>query len=198
MAYSKYNSKLEVNENNWVVSLINTKTGIEGALGGHAKIVVEGVKRRSFALLDTEPYIAEFHIAEANYIREETWIPQCFRNTKCDYAIYYSEKLAYDRIDKQYAKLWARSVGGISPQTAEIMIQNIKAEFNDTTARDRASGRFQYAGNWCFYNYNGGHNCTTWAEEKLNLIGLGCYLITDSSKASPSLHVSSRNSCVLL
>lgn len=75
----------------------------------------------------------------------------------------------------------------MSPHDCEKMIQNIKEEQRQILA-NQISPDFQYAGKWCFYSYDQGHNCTTWAEEKLDIIGLGQWKISDSSKAMPSMH----------
>ena len=42
---SKVDSNLRFTENLWIISLINTKSGTGGVLGGHAKIIVEGIIR---------------------------------------------------------------------------------------------------------------------------------------------------------
>lgn len=59
MPYSKFNNDLEFNFNEWVVSLINTKTGVSSIWGGHAKIVIEGVKSKGEGLFETELFVGE-------------------------------------------------------------------------------------------------------------------------------------------
>jgi len=188
---SKYDSNLEFDENEWVVSLINTKSGISSIYGGHAKIVVEGLKRSN--TLIKELFVAEYHIMEAERMPEETWIPQALRNTQCKYAVLFKEDNKYNRTNQQYAETQSRSHGGIKPADAMKMIQDIKQEKQNIDSGQIAPD-FQYAGEWCLYSYQGGHNCTTWAEKKLDIIGAGRHLITDSSKAAPYLHVNSGNS----
>jgi len=199
MPYSKYNSELEFNENAWVVSLINTKSGPSGVLGGHAKIVVEGVNRIRVSnsnssqtdMFATEKFIGEYHIMDSGQLAEDqwnTWVPQVFRNTKSNYLVTYKESKEYSLSDEKLAGVPARSRGGLNPQEVMKMIQNIKQEQSDVNQGVNPAN-FQYAGQWCWYSYKGGHNCTTWAEEKLNIIGIGKSLVTDSSKASPFLHI---------
>lgn len=192
MSYSKYDNELTFTETEWVVSLINTKKGISSIFGGHAKIVVEGLIRKSgsqFPVL----FLGEYHIMEAERVPEETWIPQCFRNTQCKYLVLFKEVNKYSRKDEEYAEIQSRSHGGIVPQEAFKMIKSIK----DQQAAIKLgfdSPDFQYAGKWCFYGLNDAHNCTTWAEEKLDMIGIGKHLITDSTKAMPFLHVNAPDS----
>jgi hypothetical protein len=52
--------------------------------------------------------------------------------------------------------------------------------------------KYQKAGahRWTVWGGNGGHNCLTYAEEKLALAGAGNgVMLTDSSKASTQIHV---------
>jgi hypothetical protein len=199
MPYSVYNNDFSFNEQEWVVTLINTKTGIEGVFGGHAKIVVEGIRRRGSSLYDTELFIGEYHIMEAEGMAAETWIPQALRNTHSRYVVLWREENQYSRSEEQCQSIQARSHGALVPSEVMKMIDDIKQEqFNIEIGEN--IGNFQYAGEWCIYSYKGGHNCISWAEEKLNIIGIGKYLITDSSKASPFLHVNSANmsSCGIL
>jgi hypothetical protein len=205
MPYSKYNDQLEFSEDEWVVSLINTKSDYSGVLGGHAKIVVEGVRRVPISgqtgMFATEKFIGEYHIMDSGQVQEEQWntwvpevlrnrVPQVLMNTKSTYLVAYKETNEYFLSDDKLKAVQSRSRGGLKQQEVMKMIQNIKQEQQDVN-EGRNSANFQYAGNWCWSNYKGGHNCTTWAEEKLNIIGIGQYLVTDSSKASPYLHVNS-------
>jgi len=205
MPYSKFNNDLEFNEDEWVISLINTKTGIGSVFGGHAKIVVEGVKTSSEpGMFSSKLFIGEYHIMEANRLPTATWIPQVLRNTQCNYAVIVTEREDYSaKKEQQYSEASARSVGGITPQQAQTMIDVIKAEKGDIDA-GRTTPIFQYAGRWCAYGTNNADNCTSWAEQQLNIIGIGKHLITDSSKSAPFLHVNSAEtldsgtSCLIL
>ena len=70
------------------------------------------------------------------------------------------------------------------------MITAIKREQRQISA-GQVDPNFQYAGMWCWYAYQGGHNCASWAEEKLGLAGVGSgYSVFDSSKTgSPAFCV---------
>ena len=197
MLYSKF-SDLEFDENQWVVSLINTKTGFSSIWSGHAKIVVEGIKKKTdnnTNLFATELFIAEYHIMEAERMPEYTWLPQVCRNTKCKFMVLCKEENHYnDRQEQQYHEVQSRSVGALDPAKVMKMIAAIKKEKNEIDTGQIVSN-FQYAGKWCFYGEENAHNCTTWAEEKLDIIGIGKYLITDNSKAAPYLHTSSSWKC---
>lgn len=201
MPYSVYNDELEFSEHEWVVSLINTKKGLDGMLGGHAKIVVEGIRRNASDLFATELFIAEYHIMEAEAIPIESWIPQALRNTHCRYIVAWREENRYTREREQYRAIQARSCGALVPSEVMRMIENIKQEQHDITTGEKIPN-FQYAGEFCFYSYKGGHNCTTWVEEKLRMIGADEFLFTDIFKASPSSHTSSSagssSSCKIL
>lgn len=191
MPNSKLNTSLEFNEKKWVVSLVNTTYGVKGLYGGHAKIIVEGItKKDPITQFGRELFIAEYHIMEANRIPSENWIPQCFRNTKCNYLVILKEENNYnDRQDVQYSEVSSKS-WHVTPASVRKMIENIKQE-KESIENSQKEADFQYAGNWCFYSYKGGHNCTTWAEEKLAIAGIGNnFIITDSSKAVPQVHVS--------
>jgi hypothetical protein len=201
---SKYEKNFTISEKEWVISLINTGSGVKGFFGGHAKIVVEGLKKNNnngrTNLFNSEPFIAEYHIMEAERIHEEAWVPQALRNTQCKYVVLFKEDNKYRRDDSDYTNTQARSHGAIPPEKVMKMIENIKQEAANIDERFLKPD-FQYAGKWCFYSYEGGHNCTTWAEEKLDIVGIGKHLITDSSKAMPSLHATSSASsyiCKLL
>lgn len=91
--------------------------------------------------------------------------------------------------EEQYAEATSKS-WFVTPDAAMVMIHDILDEKHgggDYMAQEK---NFQYAGMWCFYSYRGGHNCTTWAEEKLGKAGVGNGIILmDSSKAMPSAHV---------
>lgn len=191
MTYSKYDSELTYNEAEWVVTLVNTKKGLSSIWGGHAKIIVEGLINKGGLL--SELFIGEYHIMEAERIPEETWIPQCFRNTQCKYLVLYKEENQYTRQDEEYAEIQSRSHGGIPALEVKKMIANIKEEQGNINT-GVISPDFQYAGKWCVYGLDDAHNCTTWSEEKLNIIGLGKHFITDSTKAMPFVHVNAPTS----
>lgn len=200
MPYSKF-SKHEYDENQWVVSLINTQPGITNSCGGHVRIVIEGLKKRDSHLFATELFVGEYHIMEAESPLNAGFIPQAFRNTKCKYIIAITERNNYSAgKEQQYSQASARSMGGITPEEAMKIIQAIKKEHADIENKEIESN-YQYAGRWCYYSHNNGDNCVSWAEEKLNIIGIGKHLSTDSIKAVPSLHVDSldeRSSCRIL
>lgn len=186
MTYSKYDTELSYDENEWVVSLINTKKGLSSVYGGHAKIVIEGIKKNEKQF--PELFIGEYHIMEAEKIPEETWIPQVFRNTQCKYLVLFKEGKKYDKEHEHYTEIQKRSCGGVAPLDVMKMIKAIKEEQRNIN-EGTVSHDFQYAGKWCAYGLAGAHNCTTWAEEKLGIIGLERHLIADSTKAAPFLHV---------
>lgn len=187
---SVVNNKVEFDERNWAVSLINTGKGINSIFGGHAKIIVEGLKKN--LTINPELFVGEYHIMEAEVFVEENWIPQSCRNTKCKYAVLITERHEYkEGKEEQYSKSTSITYL-VQRNKVQQMIQNIKNEQMNNNPKE-----FQYAGNWCFYNYQGGHNCTTWAEEKLGLAGVHSSsnsLSSDSIKACPSSHVGSSGS----
>ncbi len=188
MPMSKYDDRYEFNERKWVVTLINTKKGIEGVFGGHAKIVVEGVQAaRNGSPVGSQLFFGEYHIMEAEHVLKESWIPQAFRNTKCAYSVIFREPHNYDLPDEKYAEISSKSWIA-SANLAREMITNIKNEECEINTGKKIS-KFQYAGNYCLYSYKGGHNCTSWAEEKLALVEVGNgFLPADSSKSMPWIH----------
>lgn len=190
--YSKLNPDLEYDLDNWVVSFVNTGSSTDIFYGncGHAKIVVEGLKlvHNKEGKLEKTLFVGEYHIVEAEHVPVKTLIPQVFRNTKCNYLVAFTERDYYNpRQEEQYSKVQTRSAGGIDSTEVNKMINAIKQEKTDIANGD-VLPNFQYFGKKSLCGNGDAHNCTTWAEEKLNLIGLGKTLLTDSSKASPSLH----------
>lgn len=203
---------------------INTKQkSMEcGVLSGHVKIVVEGAKQNP-TLFDTEYFMTEYHIMEANAaeekgiidrgvieqddgvaphgLRNETWIPQCFRNTKSQYIILINENPTYTEKQKEIVakSIFTRSFYR-SPAYIKKMTDAIEKERKEIESGEKISN-FQYFGNWTVFNYNGGHNCATWASEKLDLAGIKDFKFTDYLMAPPSSHTSSSSSsssCLIL
>jgi hypothetical protein len=197
MPYSKYNRTLVFDEKQSVISLINTKKGISGVFGGHVKIVVESIQRSGPELISgNELFVGEYHIMEAERIPDGSWVPQALRNTKCKYTIGIVESNQYTLDDSKYDEV--KSVSWIAPRSeTHQMIKAIKEEKGAIDMR-QIDSQFQYAGQWCFYSYQGGHNCTTWAEEKLAIARVGNGILwTDSSKAMPAIHVG-MGKCIIL
>jgi hypothetical protein len=188
--YSYYDKELKFDEDTWVVSLINTKKGVSSIWGGHAKIVVEGLKKNS--TLYPELFVGEYHIMEAELVPQQTWIPQALRNTQCKYLVLALEKKEYGRTAEDCAEIQSRSCGGMGAKEVMKMIKNIKEE-KKSIDHGEISPDFQYAGISCVYGLNGAHNCTTWAEAKLDIIGIGKHFMMDSTKAAPFIHVNSGN-----
>ena len=140
MPLSKFDSKREFNENKWVITLINTKTELEGLWGGHAKIVVEGVKKnQSGRHFDTELFIAEYHIMEAERVPQESWIPQMLRNTKCKYSVLMKEGNEYnERQEQQYSEVRSQS-WDTTPGAVTDMINDIKEEQRQVLTGEKES-----------------------------------------------------------
>ena len=196
MPQSVYNKRFDFNLEKWVVTLINTKKGTGGVIGGHAKIVVEGVIREENSM-NTKLFVGEYHIMEAGEGLGESCVPQALRNSQGNFGVFFTETDKYALADEKYAEVSSRS-GYALPDDVKKMILNIKNE-RDKIESGEKDAKFQYAGNKCFYSYNGGHNCTSWAEEKLKIVGLEKELLFDYIKAAPSSHTtsSSQNSCVI-
>jgi hypothetical protein len=292
MPNSKVDARYDFNPEKWVISLINTKGGTGGLIGGHAKIIVEGQRQRLVQgqfQPAPELCIAEFHIYDAGgaVAMGDSQIPQFLRNTQSNYAVLtsmrYEAKMrttdeweAIETLDagdlllrqaehgleykvlsdstvytgvihdadlnpdyapgtmiqmiqdnglepmkwallavtatrghtqptdeddvfktiyktekeRQYVDSSSRS-WHVTPDAAITMIRDILDEKHGRGHYEGLAKPFQYAGMWCMYSYRGGHNCTTWAEEKLEKAGIGSgVILTDSSKAMPQVHVS--------
>lgn len=211
MPQSKVNPTFEFNESKWVVSLINTGD----KLGGHAKIIVEGITTESIKKTENHTFfskdnnsnlfVAEYHIMEALEANEQfqenpkySHIPQFLKNTQCKYVIRWTERDYYkEDKGKQYSQSHSQS-WYTPPEAVWAMIKDIKEESQRCDNREQ-DAEFQYAGKWCLYSYNGGHNCTTWAEEKLAIAGVGNGIIKlDSIKAIPEVHVSNWKGCTII
>jgi hypothetical protein len=190
---SKVNEEFNFNVQKWVVSLINTKKGCHGVVGGHAKIIVEGLKEEKGDdfFKKEELFIAEYHIMEANAegVSENHWIKQTMINTKCDYVVLFSERNEYtEGQEKQYEESGSNS-WYVSPKNVNDMIKAIKQESIDING-GITEARFEYFGKWSYFG-DGGYNCVTWAEDKLAIAGIGNgKMLLDSSKGVPSLHTS--------
>lgn len=128
--------------------------------------------------------------ASVNHIIESAWaITQPLRNTKGKYMVIVKEENDYnDRQKEQYPECSSKS-WRVSRQAVQPMIDAVKTE-HERIASGEISPDFQYAGYWCWYSFEYGHNCTTWAEEKLALAGVGSgKKFLDSIKATPTDHV---------
>ncbi len=194
MRRSVIDNKSEINPNKWVLSVINTKQGTGGAVSGHVKIIVEGA-RTNPTLFNTEFFTTEYHIMEAkDAIAEETWIPQCFRNTKSEYVVLINRNPVYSEEQKEKVSksIMTRSFYR-SPVYVQRMTDAIEVEQKQIDEGERTA-HFQYFGNWTILNYKGGHNCATWACEKLELAGIKDFKLTDFIMAAPSSHTSSSSS----
>ncbi len=188
---SKVDKNFEFNKDKWVVSLINTKGGCKGAIGGHAKIIVEGLKEiPDSSFFSTQLFVAEYHIMEANRIPEDTWIPQAMRNTQCNYIVLHSERNEYrEGKEVQYAQAGSDS-WYLDSEKVNDMIKNIKDESRQINEGE-TQANFEYFGKWSCFSKVGGYNCITWAEEKLAIAGGGNgKMLLDSSKGIPSVHTS--------
>lgn len=180
---SRINSAYEFKEDLWVISLINTGT----ILGGHSKIVIEGIKENSL-------YIVECHamvIPDENEDNESS-LPQAFRNTKGTLRPLISEKDNYKDEQKltQYSTSTSTSYY-IAPANADLIINEVKKQIEEFNTGNYMP--YQYSGDnrIKFFGSNDGHNCTTWAESILKIGGIerGA-LPLDYLKALPEKHAS--------
>ena len=178
---------------NWVVSLIATGTKI----GGHAKIIVEGVNDSQEWLENkndnpnrSTTYVAEYHIIpDANPELANATIPPALRNTQARFGVFYTERPEYKQNKgSQYQQATSRSYC-ISKDRAMAMIRAIKREKLEA---DHLAKDYQYAGRYRWVGGNGGHNCVTWAEEKLAIAEINSLsLPKDVVKAIPTKHAHS-------
>lgn len=175
MLKSQIQPSWDILEQSWVVSLLNTGSKI----GGHAVIVVEGIKNNRI-------WVGQYDIKAIAVIEKATDLVQSSIGNIPGYInrIDIFERDSYGRDYSQYsAKSWMAS-----PEKIEIMITKIKE------AKERLNNEdapFQAAGNKrsLILGGNGGHNCVTWAEEQLTHAGIGNGTIkTDKIKAAPQIH----------
>ena len=179
---SEFDSKIEFDSNFWAITFINTS----GKWGGHAKIIIEGIKK------DSSLYVVECHaIAQPGTMGKNiSKLPQLFNNSQglLQPIITESEKYV-DEKKLEYYKNATRRTILVPKKNAKDLINEVKKQVADN--KNGIYQPFQYGGIYrlAIFGGNGGHNCTTWAEEVLEKANIeGRKMLLDILKAMPEKH----------
>jgi hypothetical protein len=208
--YSRINNQYKYDETTWVVSLVNTGKGSIGELYGHAVIIVEG------RLCNGLIFFGEYDIMATVRLDEQSMAQRLLGNITGDISeircnptpsarANQNTDLAHAFRDYENLKYSAKSwyvASREGSKNALKMIEAIEADFSilemeksaALIARRHFNSPFKYqvagAHRWNIWGGNKGHNCLTYAEEKLSLAGAGnTKILTDSSKASTQIHI---------
>jgi hypothetical protein len=214
MPQSKVNARYEFSKTKWVVSLLNAGS----PLGGHSFIVVEGL--RTAASGEDELFVGKYEIfadMKDGYPELQNLKGYITEVKVREGNVYSTDPARYDA-ERIYGATSSRS-SYVMPAAAQAMIDTIKAdkartdtvmaEFYDAHARGDTTPfltmphitsrlmPYQSAGSKRICARDEGHNCTTWAEEKLAICDLapGNHVL-DSIKAMPETHAGGR--CAIL
>ena len=208
MATSRRDAKYEFNKDKWVISLVNTGPGESiNKFFGHAVILVEGV------LENGDQFLGEYDITASALPEEQSHLQGSLGNImgyitkiRCN-----PKQGSYiNAPDAQFAgayrdyssEQYSSNSWYAAPEAALKMIRTIEDEagiLDQEISQAIQEGRdinwpFKYqkagANRWSIWGGNSGHNCITWAEEKLALAGVGNGRVwVDSKMASTEMHV---------
>ncbi len=214
MIVSRRDSNYEFNKNKWVISLVNTGPGEgTGKLFGHAVILVEGV------LDNEELFVGEYDITANAFPEAQSYVQGSLGNImgyitkiRCN----PKQGASINDVDAKFEgahrdyhlEQYSSNSWYATPEAAKKMISAIENdaaildnEINAAFQEGRETNwpfKYQKAGanRWSLWGGNSGHNCITWAEEKLAIAGVGNGKVwIDSKAASTEIHV---RSCTII
>lgn len=218
MKFSMIDHRLKLTEEQWVVSLVNTADtdNLKERLGGHAKIIIEGIEHGEF-------FLGEYHIFEVPtdapltfFQRATTYLPYCMQNIPHAYRVIVKEfrkesdiprkKVAEHRqinAQKNYLS-WE-----ISKTSTMQMVRVIKQEKADIEREFRPTqSLLQHFGPHSIFSVRHSeqtetgvsskpyithhHNCITWTKERLELAGIeNARSLLEYKKAVPYFQIGS-------
>jgi hypothetical protein len=191
-ATSIVNEEFEFNEEVWVVTLLNTGTGLGGKFTGHSVLLFEGV------------YKGELFVRQCDIQAmptEESILGEPFKNVRGAitnirmFPSYYEERHRYKEMS---SRSWYRS-----KEQVAAMLEVAKADKEQTEKAKRGEAEYlayQYAGRYRFDFFgekdNTGDevadNCPTWCYKILRAGGIELRKLPfDYIKAMPQKHVKS-------
>lgn len=202
---SRINESFEFTETKWVVSLVNTIDQGTGKWLGHTVIVVEGIRDNG------NLFIGEYDIQAAalkksslgsignteGVICDIRCNPDSFDEPKINRAAKFEGAFRDYRHKDFSAKSWFTTANAAINmiQTIEAEALSLSTEINEAhnEMREADLPLYQTAGasRYSIFGGNGGHNCVTWAEEKLKIAGINHSSVIDPKKAIPAVHVMS-------
>jgi hypothetical protein len=188
---SQVNQDLHYDESTWLVSLQN----VGGVLGGHARIVVEGVENGN-------SFVGQYEIAHYLGVSEgvKAQFQKAIENEPgviTGISVFERENYVHPAYSNYHSKSWF-----VTPENIRRMVQEVKKTQGLIMAELEA---FQRTGDLKFFTHayqkagsartpvlggNGGDNCVTWAEKMLAIANAGNGVKpVDSFKAAPEAHV---------
>ena len=167
---SRVNPALTFNEDCWLISVVKTD-GMSALLGGgHAMLVVEGIKKRENSTFYDE-HIGQYDVWGVVWDNEDKSL------------INKKGKLTQVRMFEN--KEWKPTVNyttcpsvsyTVDPDEAKAMINSIREDKRKTEEADAGRGEYipyQIVGNNHFLtDALKGHNCSSWCVEKLLVAGI--------------------------
>lgn len=188
--YSVIDKSFELTNERWLITLMNTVTGLAGLLGGHNAILVEGMQNGALFVrqcdIQAMPFKGEMNGSTGAPIQDVRGVISDIRI----FETYYEDKSKYGTFSK---RSWP-----VTQTEAKAMLKSIDDDKNTTEVAKRDEGPY------LFYRFSGrykirlfvsedkcdGDNCATWCIEKLKVANIQIPLAPlDGLRAAPSKHV---------
>lgn len=190
---SKINPKFHMDQNNSVVSLLNTGS----AWTGHAVIIVEGMTKEGSLFVGQYELRAKMLKSSGTQTMMDVLQGSTGNNQGYigELRVIETDRYTHPKDLSEFSsKSWF-----VRPEYVQKMIDAIKKEYDEleeAKAERRELPPYQSAGSYRTraLGGNGGENCLTWAENRLRIAMINpINSWFDWIKALPELHVDSKN-----